>query len=71
MQKWLKDKKNPFDGKMKPKAPRSLLSLTWIKTAFNNNATKKPVLHPACKITNLCPLLRGIFRASEGLDGVH
>jgi hypothetical protein len=24
---------------MKPEAPRSLLSLTWIKAAFNNNAT--------------------------------
>jgi hypothetical protein len=50
MQKWLKDKINPFDGKMK-------------KT--------EPDLHPACKITNICPLLRGIFRGSEGLGGVH
>ena len=24
---------------MKPEVPRSLLSLTWIKAAFNNNAT--------------------------------
>jgi hypothetical protein len=32
----------------------------------NSHPGKKPVLHPACKITNLCPLLRGIFRASEG-----
>ena len=27
----------PFN--LKPEAPRSLLSLTWIKAAFNNNAT--------------------------------
>jgi hypothetical protein len=32
----------------------------------NSHPGKKPVLHPAYKITNLCPLLRGIFRASEG-----
>jgi hypothetical protein len=37
----------------------------------NSHPGKKPVLHPACKITNLCPLLRGIFRASEGLGGVR
>jgi hypothetical protein len=37
----------------------------------NSHPGKKRVLHHAGKITNLCPLLRGIFRASEGLGGVH
>jgi hypothetical protein len=45
------------------------LCLKVLKT--NSHPGKKPVLHSACKITNLCPLLRGIFRASEGLGGVH
>jgi hypothetical protein len=31
----------------------------------NSHPGKKPVLNPACQITNLCPLLRGIFQASE------
>jgi hypothetical protein len=60
MQKWLKDKKIPFDGKMKKTELYEIIK-----------PGKKPVLHPACKITNLCPLLRGIFRAFEGLGGVH
>jgi hypothetical protein len=31
----------------------------------NSHPGKKPVLHPACKITNLCPLLRGILNCQN------
>jgi hypothetical protein len=45
---------------------KALVEIKVLKT--NSHPGKNPVLHPACKITNLCPLLRGIFRAFEGLD---
>jgi hypothetical protein len=41
------------------------------KDLVNKRIILNPVLHPVNKITNLCPLLKGIFRSSEGLGGVH
>jgi hypothetical protein len=61
--------KAPTSATRKGDMQKWLKDKKFLKT--NSHSGKKPILHPACKITNLCPLLRGIFRASEGLGGVH
>jgi hypothetical protein len=46
MQKWLKDKKIPFDGKMKKNTPLNMLKEHFQQNPKKKNGRKMPHIYP-------------------------